>query len=118
MPEAFKLLPVAEDKGPISMYPVHGKVHQVPDRRCSGLQSCTELGGAIAQQEAMNDNPRDSGDGKRDSRGLEDSEVVQKGAGTVGDSSRTGRPRQGASAVVRVCRKSGGIDGGNGVKHQ
>jgi len=83
MPEAFKL-PVAKGKGPISVYPVCRKVHPVPDRRCSGLQSCAEAGGAVAQQEATNDDPRDSGDRKRDSGGSEDSKVIQKGAGMVG----------------------------------
>ena len=28
MPEAFKLLQVAENEGPVGMYMVHGKVHK------------------------------------------------------------------------------------------
>src|SRR5882724_13192065 len=43
MPKAFKFLPVAENEGPISLHPVHGKTHQVQDRWCSGLQSCAEV---------------------------------------------------------------------------
>jgi len=64
MPEAFKIFPVAEDKGPISVYPVHGKTHQVPDQWGSGVKLCAEAGGAVTQQEAPNDHPRDFGDGK------------------------------------------------------
>src|SRR5882724_5906375 len=81
MPEAFELLPLAKNESSISMYTVHRKAHQVPDQQGSGLQLCTEAGGAVAQQEAMNDHSQYSGDGEQDCRSLEDSEVVQKGAG-------------------------------------
>jgi len=52
VPEMFKLLPVAEDEGPISLHLVRGQAHQVQDRWCSGFQLCAEADGAVAQQEA------------------------------------------------------------------
>src|SRR5882724_11526339 len=118
MPEAFKLLQVAKNESLVGMYAVCGKVHKTQNRQCSSFESCTQVSGVIAQQEAMIDDFRNSGDSQQDGGGSEDSEVVQKGAGVVGDSSCTGRPCWGASAVVRVHGKAGGVDGGNGVKHQ
>jgi len=76
------------------------KTHQVPDQWGSGVKSCTEVGGAVAQQEALNDTPRDFGDSKRDCRSPKDSEVVQKGAGMVGNSSHAGRYCGGTSVVA------------------
>src|SRR5882724_11450408 len=90
MPEAFKFLPVAKDEGLIGLHPVRGSAHQVQDRWCSGIQPCAEADGAIAQQEAMHDDSGNSGDGERDCGGSEDSEIIRKGTGTVGNGSGTG----------------------------
>jgi len=45
--------------------------------------------GAVAQQEATYDDSGNTGDGKRDHRGSEDSEVVRKGTGVVDNGSHT-----------------------------
>ena len=62
MAKVFKFLPVAENKSSVSVYAVCRKTHQVLDQGCSGFQLHAEVGGAIAQQEAMDDHSRNSGD--------------------------------------------------------
>src|SRR5882724_10886419 len=118
MLEAFKLLPVAEDEGPIGLHPVCRQAHQVQDRSRASFQPCTEADGAVAQQEAAYDNSGNSGDGERDRGGSEDSKIVQKGTGAVGNGSRAGGFGAGAGADTGVDGTSGRTPGGVSLQYQ
>src|SRR5882724_770082 len=66
----------------------------------------------------MHDDSGNSGDGKRDRGGSEDSEIVRKGTGVVGNGSRTGGFGVGAGADTGVDGTSGRTPGGVSLQYQ
>jgi len=73
--------------------------------------------GAVAQQEATYDDSGNTGDGKRDHRGSEDSEVVRKGTGVVDNGSHTGDLVR-EQGLLRESATTGRTPGGLGLQYQ
>src|SRR5882724_13230011 len=66
----------------------------------------------------MHDDSGNSGDGERDRRGSEDTEIVRKGTGMVGNGSRAGGFGAGAGVDMGVDGTSGRTPGGVSFQYQ